>query len=153
MEWDSEQLEPSSAAIAERLKTALPGVEALFLVTDGVLRVEWPSENPSVEEKLVLDCADEVSLYWFRGYMYDFPLGVHGSIEERAEHVVSFLTKFFDEEVGCGVAIKDGKVMGGGPVWFKRYEEYVATGKSDKPWWWEPGTAVRSWRGTRDQDW
>lgn len=132
------KLELLSDEVARRLVEASPGCDAHFSNSDGVLRVEWPSQNPRVEEPLVLDCKGEPSLYWFKGYMVDFPAFIFGNERQQAREIVEFLRRFFAERIACGVN-SDG---GGGPVWLDEDEPTA--------WWHEPGVIIRSWKGTRD---
>lgn len=135
-------LEPQSAEIARRLTEAFPGCEANFSSRDGILRVEWPSRNPTVQEPLVLDCSLDPRLFWFEGYFYDFPDVIWGDDARIAEAIVDFLGGFFADRIARRVRICDGKVASGGPVWFDQ-EPHNAL----RP---EPGVIIRSWTGSRD---
>jgi hypothetical protein len=99
----------------------------------------WPSENPQVAEPLKLDTEIYPSLYWFRGYMWDF------TDDEPAlpRTVVNFLRDFFAERYACGVRLEDDEVMRGGPV--------DTSYKGDDAWWNDPEVVIRSWGGTFDR--
>ncbi len=135
-----EELEPQSQHIARELRHEFPGVDAYFSQEKGVLKVTWPSQNPAVTEDFVLDCKDIPSLYWFKGYMFDF-FG-YSTEEEQATEIRRFIRDFFAERIGCALWLEGEKVHGGGPAWFE----------SDGPdsFWKQPGYTIRSWRGTRD---
>jgi hypothetical protein len=135
-------LDPLSEAIARRLSEEFQGCERFFSAAEGILQVEWPSQNPAVDEPLVLDCKPEPSLHWFKGYMYDFPVAAWGSEERQALGIVDFLKGFFAERVACGVQLREGKVIAGGPVWFEEDDADA--------WWRKPGVLIRSWNGTRN---
>lgn len=99
--------------------------------------IVWKSANPAVEEALELQLSVYPSLYWFGGYMYDFP----GPAEETPDHVVPFLQVFFEERIIRGIKLNSG----GGPIWTDEveYSEFAT-------WFREPGTEIRSWRGSHD---
>ncbi|MFI5384541.1 MAG: hypothetical protein ACHQ50_00305 [Fimbriimonadales bacterium] len=137
-------LEPLSRAIALRLIQSFPNIDRQFAADNGVLTVTWPSVNPSVSESLMLRCAGEPSLWWFRGYMYDF-VG-RGSDEVTADAIAEFLERFFEDRIACGVRFRDGKVASGGPIWF---DEEVWPNSSS---WTAADVVIRSWRGSKDRD-
>lgn len=90
-----------------------------------------------MEEDLELKLSVYPSLYWFGGYMYDFP----GPDEETPAHIVPFLQGFFNERIVRGIMPNSG----GGPIWTDEveYSEFAT-------WFREPGTEIRSWRGSHD---
>lgn len=139
-----DSLLPKSRRIAERLIEAFPECEKLMKSERGILTVVWPSKSPYVLEPLELRCEFEPSLYWFKGYMYDFidwP-GDDGFLQ--ADRIVEFLEGFFAEEYACAVDFRDGQVMGGGPV--RTADLEAKTG-----WWSDSTIQIRSWKGKYDR--
>ncbi|HZH98384.1 MAG TPA: hypothetical protein VEX38_05385 [Fimbriimonadaceae bacterium] len=110
---------------------------------DQWLIARWKSGNARVDEDLVLDTEPEPALYWFKGYMYDFPVGVAHAKEELTSDICSFLRDFFDERIACGVSLEGDIVSGGGPI----EPSYLG----EDAWWKAPEVLIRSWRGTHDR--
>jgi hypothetical protein len=107
-------------------------------------RIVWPSADPNVAEDLVLDLTDEPSLFWFRGYFFDFPRVVHPTEAEQLEAIATFLRDLFAECILCGVRLEGDRVVGGGPIW-RDGEAHPGSWHSD------PSVRIRSWRGTYDR--
>jgi len=125
--------------LVDRLVDPAPDV-----IWDGATAtLSWASQNPRVPEplRLVIGRNTEASLYWHRGYMYDFPEFIHGS--NLLDAICEFLGSFSREEIGCGVHMRNGEVRGGGPVWYAEDEPSA--------WWNDADVEVRTWRGNRDR--
>jgi len=131
------RLEPISHGIYESLAAKFG--EATFGNREEWLIAHWRSRNPQVHEDLVLDTETYPSLYWFKGYMWDFT----GDEKSLAMDVVSFLNDFFEERVVCGVQWAEGQVKGGGPIDLRSLDE--------DGWWNDKDVLIRSWRGTYDR--
>ncbi|MBI5705949.1 MAG: hypothetical protein HZC36_03045 [Armatimonadetes bacterium] len=91
----------------------------------------------------MLKCNGEPSLYWYNGYMCDFPAFLHGTDEGQASAIVDFLQDFFGDRIVCGVVLnEEGKSTGGGPI--------AVSDLDQDAWWSDPMAVVRSWTGKAD---
>ena len=131
-------------SLAEDLIAAL---EAAGLLSSAQMRqdadfrtIVWKSANPAVKEDLELKLSLDPGLFWFGGYMYDFPDIVHGTDEMVIVRVVEFMESFFNEEILCGWS-----TQGGGPIWLTLVVWPESTG-----WFCRVGHEIRSWQGTND---
>lgn len=141
-------LDPVSEIIAQELTREFPDVSDRITSDGADLVVTWPSANPSVAENLVLRCTQPgyPSLYWFGGYMVDFPLSEG---QHLAREIVEFLIDFFEERIACGITPSGG----GGPVWLESPSAKETSDRGSSPrakWWEEEGVTLRTWRGTYD---
>ena len=102
-------------------------------------KLRIPSAHPTIRTPLTVELGGTLQLFWHGGYFYDF-LGLSGM-----EDALSFLTRFFDEEVRCGTKWRGGKVVGGGPAEDDDEPEMWTLGDDDDR------VEIRSWRGDRDE--
>ena len=102
--------------------------------------IVWKSANPAVKEDLELKLSLDPGLFWFGGYMYDFPDIVHGTDEMVIVRVVEFIESFFNEEILCGWS-----TQGGGPICITQPVWPEGSG-----WFCRVGQEIRSWKGTHD---